>query len=429
MTDPGPPATQPAPAPALLDQYEAMLGCIRCGACLPACPTYQLRQREDEGPRGRIQLARAWTEGHLALTDEVVRAWETCLLCDACTTACPAGVRMEPLGIAVRAAIVAERGQGAAARRLLGLVTSRGALDAAMLGASVGRALGLDRVPLPGTAGALLGSLPGLGRDPFVPRGQVWRALERRPLARVALQAGCVMAAAFGRVHRAAARVLAVAGAEVVAVPGQGCCGALHAHNGEPRQGAALAAALLERLAAGGFDGIVVDAAGCGAWLKHHAPEDGPPVWDFVEAVQRLDLDLDLLPPQPERRVAWQDPCHLLHAQGIRAAPRQLLERVPGLELVPLAEADQCCGSAGLASLLQPEQGRVLGERKARTVLDAAVQEVVTANPGCQAQLDAALRRLGSRLPVRHIAELLQEVTRTVPVEIRPGPDGATSRT
>jgi glycolate oxidase iron-sulfur subunit len=456
-------------------EYENMLRCIRCGLCLSVCPTYQLTLLEEESPRGRIAMARAATEGFLPLTPDFVRHEESCLLCEACTAICPAGVRMEELGVAVRATLAEQAPpQGRRARlaqrlgfwlladvarlrRLLALLRlyQRSGLQALVRRTGLLRLLGLAEAE---------GYLPRLDAPFLVPRGQVWEprppqppnpggspspgfapSPSRLPVAgegsggsppglgglggangRVALFAGCVMSTAFAETDRATARVLAANGARVEAPAGQGCCGALHAHGGDREGARALARRNVAAFEAGGYDAIVVNAAGCGAMLKEysHLLQDDP-AWAeraaaFAARVRDFTEYLAALGPvapwgRVEATVTYQDPCHLAHAQRVRRQPRALLGQVPGLRLVEMAESDLCCGSAGVYNLTHPETAEQLQERKLDNVAATGAPVVVTANPGCLLQLQAGAARRGLAVQVRHIADVLDEAYRAAP--------------
>jgi glycolate oxidase iron-sulfur subunit len=436
-------------------EYENMLRCIRCGLCLSVCPTYQLTLLEEESPRGRIAMARAATEGFLPLTPDFVRHEESCLLCEACTAICPAGVRMEELGVAVRATLAEQappKGRRARLaqrlgfwlladvgrlRRLLALLRlyQRSGLQGLVRRSGLLRLLGMAEAE---------GYLPRLDAPFLVPRGQVWEA--RPPLAppilggnreqppqgspilggnegargHVALFAGCVMSAAFAETDRATARVLAANSVRVEATPGQGCCGALHAHGGDRERARALARQNVAAFEAGEYDAVVVNAAGCGAMLKEygHLLADDP-AWAeraaaFAGRVRDFTEYLAALGPMApaggvEATVTYQDPCHLAHAQRVRRQPRALLGQVPGLRLVEMAESDLCCGSAGVYNLTHPETAEQLQERKLDNVAATGAPVVVTANPGCLLQLQAGAARRGLDVRVRHIADVLDE--------------------
>jgi glycolate oxidase iron-sulfur subunit len=431
--------------PALLQaEYDNMLSCIRCGLCLSVCPTYQLTLLEEESPRGRIAMARAVTEGFLPITPDLVQHEESCLLCEACTAICPAGVRMEELGVPLRAVLAAEAPKDARARaaqrfgfwvladvrRLRALATllrlyQRSGLQTIVRRTGLLRLLGLADAEA---------YLPRIAARFLVPRGQVWGTGSQR----VALFAGCVMSTAFADTDRATARVLAAHGARVEATAGQGCCGALHAHGGDREGARALARRNVAAFEAGNYDAVVVNAAGCGAMLKEygHLLADDPAwaeratafarrVRDFTEYLADSNIPL-ASPPKvggPSRApggrtVTYQDPCHLAHAQRIRRQPRELLKRVPGLTLVEMAESDLCCGSAGVYNLTHPQMAAQLQARKLDNAAATGAPTIVTANPGCLLQLQAGAARRGLAVQVRHIADVLDEAYGAGPEEV-----------
>jgi glycolate oxidase iron-sulfur subunit len=378
---------------------KLLADCVHCGFCLPTCPTYLLWHEEMDSPRGRISLMEAQVDGTARLSPTVVTHFDRCLGCLACVPACPSGVRYDRLIELTRARVEEEVRRPLRERvvraALFGLVPRRRLLGAALALAPLGR-----RLPLPG------------GLRPMADLAPPWRSRERppevvpaagEPVARLGLLLGCVQSVVFGDVNAATARVLAAAGYEVVVPRGQGCCGALAAHGGRLEEGVGRAERLVAALAAAGAETVAVNAAGCGSHLKEHA--SGVPVRDVHEllAASPLRRPLRELP----LRVAYQDACHLGHAQGVRDEPRAALRAIPGLELVEPAEQAICCGSAGTYNVLQPEAARELGDRKARHVIDAAPDVYAAANPGCLVQVSTALRRAGRPLPSQHPVELV----------------------
>jgi glycolate oxidase iron-sulfur subunit len=237
---------------------------------------------------------------------------------------------------------------------------------------------------------------------------------------------GCVQQVFFPQVNAATARVLAADGCDVIIPPGQGCCGALSLHGGRLTEAADFARRTIEAFERAGVDAVIVNAAGCGSAMKDYADLlAGDPAWagramplagkvrDFSEflaelgpAATRHPLDLT---------VAYHDACHLAHAQRVVAQPRELLLAIPGLHLAEVADGGTCCGSAGIYNLVQPEAARELGERKARTVQATRASLLVSANPGCAMQIAAALAAQGARLPMAHIAEVLDASIRARP--------------
>lgn len=416
----------------LLGEYDNMLACVRCGLCLTSCPTYVLTLHEAEGPRGRIAMARALAEGHLTVTPDLVAHELNCLVCEACTAICPADVHMEPIQVALRAALAAERHEPGWRRlaRALGYRTMladmrhlRCGLRLLWLAQRLGliwlaRRLGLLHLLGLSRAAALLPPLP---RRFLVPRGETYPSQDGGEAPqRVLFFAGCVMSTMLAEIDRATIRVLQRAGCTVVNPAGQGCCGALHAHDGDLETAKALARRTIAAFA--GEEPVIVNSAGCGAMLKGYAHllHDDPAWAERAAAFAARVRDLSeflagrSLPLRREMRitVTYQDACHLLHAQRISRQPRELLRAVPGLVLKEMGDGGLCCGSAGIYNLTHPEQARRLGERKVAQALATGMQVLVTANPGCLLHLRALLAEQGSAIRVRHIVELLDEATR-----------------
>jgi glycolate oxidase iron-sulfur subunit len=372
--------------------------CVHCGFCLPTCPTWELWREEMDTPRGRIWLMKATLEGTVELNATVAEHFDRCLGCMACLTSCPSGVKYDRL-IELARERVEEEVRRPADQRLM-----RAAVFAVFPHRKRLRAaLRLSSLPAPRPFRALKDLAPRWREDVSPPRET---PAQGERLARVGLLTGCVQSVVFGEVNRASARVLAAYGYEVAA-PYDGCCGALALHAGRRKEGLELARRAADAFAAAGCETIVTNAAGCGSHLKD--AELGLPVVDISEALVRGHAP-ELHPL--ERRVAFQESCHLGHAQRVRDEPRALLRSIPGLELVEPAEQHLCCGSAGIYNLVQPEAARQLGDRKAEKVLAADPQLYVSANPGCLIQVSAALRRAGRPLPAAHPVELLDSSIR-----------------
>lgn len=396
----------------------AMLNaCVHCGLCLNACPTYLELGTEADSPRGRIHLIRALEDGTLGLDADVVRHLDLCLGCRACESACPSGVRYGRIIEDARAYVQRQAPrswpQRLRHRLLLETFPHRRRIRALLGLAGIARRIGLWPAISRRVAGAELLPAPSGG----APLGSFFPAREREQL-RVGLLAGCVAGELFGGVNAAAVRLLTRAGAAVV-VPPQGCCGALHLHSGEPEAARALARRMIDAFPAE-LDAVVVTAAGCGSALKEYGELlEGDAVYGerarrFADRVRDVTELLDAIgaaPPAdaPRRRVTYHDACHLAHAQGVRDAPRRLLARIPNLELIELAEADVCCGSAGSYNLTEPAMARRLRERKVDHILATGADCVAAANPGCALHIQAGLAARGSAVRVVHPVELLDE--------------------
>jgi glycolate oxidase iron-sulfur subunit len=405
--------------------------CVHCGLCLNACPTYAVTGLETESPRGRIYLARAVDEGHIPLTVAVQGHWDLCLQCRACEAVCPSGVPYGRLMEHVRAQVAAKPAAGGRSRWLRrfvlrNVVARPRVLAVAALPARLWAGSRLRRLaritPVTRLLGPLRtaeGQLPARTGPPLRP-GASMPPPEAPGAKRVVLFTGCIMGELFGDVHRATARVLARAGFAPEATVGQRCCGALSAHDGDLAFARTLARANIDALEATGDAPIVVNSAGCGAALKEYgdllsgdaayaerARRFGARVRDLSEVV------VDALPAgRFPHRVAYQDACHLAHAQRIRTQPRQLLGALDGVEMVETAGSDLCCGAAGLYSLVQPAMSASLRARKAEQFAKRRPEVVVTANPGCHLQYIGAVREAGIPARVMHLAEVLDEATR-----------------
>ncbi|QDV37267.1 (Fe-S)-binding protein [Tautonia plasticadhaerens] len=407
--------------------YRRFQECVHCGLCTASCPTYVETGNENDGPRGRIYLMRGIVDGRLSASDEVRRHLDLCLDCRACETACPSGVKygqlIEPFKVALQqSAPPGKRSwlQALILRHLfpygdrvrLALVPARlmqkvGLLDAA-------ERIGLTKL-LPPTLRRLQAMLPKLsGGGSRLPEVLPPIGPKR---AKVALFLGCVADAMFPDTNAATARVLRRNGCEVVVPRAQACCGAIHYHSGIEGPAFDLARANLDAFDLDSVDAIIVNAAGCGAMLKdygHLLPEaDRERASKFAAKVKDVSeylVQLGPIAPEhpvPYRKVTYHDACHLAHAQKVRAQPRQLLEMIPGLELVPLEETEICCGAAGTYNLTEPEMSERLGRRKMDHILATGAEAVVTGNVGCILQIARKAKEFGSGIEVEHPIDLL----------------------
>jgi glycolate oxidase iron-sulfur subunit len=412
---------------------ELLRACVHCGMCLSSCPTYRLTGHEMSSPRGRLWLMRAVADERLDLLDPLFdEQMYQCLNCRACEAVCPSGVHYGPLVEASRAQLEQHRPRPlperalrragldwlfADSRRLRLLVrmlrlSEKSGMTALARKSGLLKLLGMEDLQT---------LTPEISRRPLVPGNERWFADAVGNETRNAhLFNGCIMGTVFANTNRAAARVMARNGADVDVPIEQQCCGALHVHAGMMEEARILARKNIDAFAASSDDPIIVTAAGCGAALKEYGYllKDDP---EYTERAQRFSDrvrdfteylgERPLVPPTKAmpRTVTYQEPCHLVHAQRISRQPRDLMKAVPGLELVEMKESSLCCGSAGIYNIIREEMANELGDRKALHAMETPATEVVTANPGCQMQVRASLRRNGSSMKVRHIADLLDE--------------------
>ncbi|CAN5790257.1 glycolate oxidase subunit GlcF [soil metagenome] len=410
--------------------YRRFQECIHCGLCTASCPTYVENGNENDSPRGRIYLMRSVTDGRLALSDEVRNHIDLCLDCRACETACPSGVQygqiVEPFKVAMQASAPPHRRTSRLQKLILGHLFPysnrvRFALAPARLLQRLGlfdliERSGLNRL-LPPTLQRMQAMLPKLSTSGRSNLPEVLPPIgEKR--ARVALFLGCVADAMYPETNAATARVLQQNGCEVVVPRGQVCCGAIHYHSGMEAPAIDFARRNIAGINPDDFDAIIVNAAGCGAMLRDYPhllqnADDHDAAARFSNKV--LDISEFLVQlgpiapkhPLPYGKITYHDACHLCHAQGVRAQPRQLLQMIPGVELIPLEESEICCGAAGTYNLTQPEMSERLGVRKMGHIANTGAEAVATGNIGCILQIARKVKESGKPIDVVHSVDLL----------------------
>lgn len=415
--------------PAAGIDYDLFLDCVHCGLCTAACPTYAELGNENDSPRGRIYLMRGVADGRLDLTNDVRRHLELCLDCRACETACPSGVQygklIEPFRVNMeRTGESADRKTDDWFHRwiLFALFPYPERLKWALWPARIMQRLGIDRLA---EALGLLNVLPPRLRQMAKLLPPLTSFSEPLPTflpargnrrARVALFTGCIGQVMFNETHWATARVLQENGCDVVIPEDQVCCGAIHFHAGSESPARQMADQNCLALKPDEVDAIVVNVAGCGAMMKdydHHWSDDNQPQREaFAGKVRDINEFLDelgLVDPPGELRLkaTYHDACHLLHAQKVREAPRNLLSKIPGLELIDLPETELCCGAAGTYNLTEPEMSARLSRRKLDNIRQTGAHVVITSNAGCLLQIAREAKSQGEVLKVVHPMDLL----------------------
>jgi len=395
----------------------AVQACVHCGFCLAACPTYGELGQEMDTPRGRIVLMKRVLEESLP--------WEAaqphidrCLGCLACEPACPSGVQyrdlINPFRALARSRLPPPKGERMR-RALLARVLPFP--ERFRIAAAAGRAARSFSTFMPRALRPMLDLLPL-----ELPPRQTWPALtlaqgERR--ARVALLTGCVQQVLDPDINTATIEVLSRNGVEVMIPANQACCGGLAWHTGDLRAAQSFAQSNLAAFP-DDVDAILTNAAGCGSTMhEYHLILRGTAHERRADTFRRRVMDVSLFlarlglrelrAPAPAQRIAYHDACHLAHAQNVSAEPRQLLRAIPGVELIEIASAHLCCGSAGTYNLDQPEIAASLGRKKAQAILASGAQLVASGNIGCLNQMRLHLTKLGSPLPVRHTMQVLRD--------------------
>jgi glycolate oxidase iron-sulfur subunit len=401
--------------------YDLLFDCVHCGLCAEACPTYIVTRCEMDSPRGRIYLMKSLAEGRIELDDDAARHLDLCLGCRGCETACPSGVHYGRLIEGARSFVERHHTRGLVDR------LKRRAVSAVFpypnrLGMLLAPLTLFDRL---GLRPALRAIMPPIMRD--------WLDLlpppQERPLVNettasasadapaVVVHHGCVAQVLANSENLNSERLLAAAGYRVVKLEPTSCCGALDLHSGNASRARDFARANVRALKNCGADAIVSAASGCSVAIAEYGDllKDEPEFAEDARAVSSNVRDLSSLlldmPAGSKRefrcRVTYHDACHLAHGLGVREAPRKLLASIPGVTIVEMSESDLCCGSAGSYNLTEPAMARELARRKADNIAATGADYVVLANPGCEFQIAAELRRRGSKIKVVHLADFL----------------------
>jgi glycolate oxidase iron-sulfur subunit len=409
--------------------------CVHCGLCLNACPTYRALHIESESPRGRIHLVRAAAEGRIELNKIFAGHLNLCLMCRACETACPSGVKYGRIAEAAREQLGppgSRLARTVAGFAFVSLLPFPRRLRAVARLLRIYQRSGLDRavqILLPAKFREMNAMLPVVPQKFFAPTAEIAPALGNRR-ARVGMLGGCVMSVLFPDVNEATLRVLRRNGCDVAIPKNQVCCGALNIHNGETKAAKEMARRNIDAFLDLKLDAIVVNAAGCGAAMKEygHLLRDDPAYAEKAQAFGRqvkdageFLFDLGLKPPSRrlEMTVAYQDPCHLAHGQKVRIQPRELLKKIPGVNFTEMNASDRCCGSAGIYNLTHPEMSQELLKEKMASIAATGAEAVVAPNPGCMLQLRYGAKRYGPPVEVFHLIDLLDRAY---------GPDEPSSR-
>ena len=405
--------------------------CVHCGFCLSACPTYIETGNELDSPRGRIYLMGAVLEEKIPLGETVVEHLDKCLGCLACESACPSGVEYRFLIEASRAQI--ERNF----KRSVGDKLFRGMLFSILpYPKKLGRMLpflyfynksGIRK--LINSFGILKKLSPSIYRmEQMLPKVDTISVKsypevippENEKIHRVALLTGCVQNVFFSSTNVSSINVLTKLGCEVV-IPGeQTCCGALSVHSGRLGEGRDFARKVVDLFSNLDVDAFIINSAGCGSAIKDYThllsqdeeysekarklSEKTKDIMEFIEEIGIKQEFNDL-----NMKITYQDACHISHGQNIRSAPRNLLSKIPGLEIIEMKNSDTCCGSAGVYNILQPALAEDILDKKIENIENTDAECVVAGNPGCLLQIQKGFREKNQKLSIAHPIEILDK--------------------
>ena len=407
--------------------YVKLINCMRCGMCLPACPTYKETFLETASPRGRVALMRKLSEGDLEAGERLLEYLSLCLDCQACATACPCGVNAGEMVADFRCE--QKEGKGLSVMEdliLRKLLPHPDRLETAVAPMRAYQRSGLQKVVrklgllkmFPQQLERMEGLLPELPGRPLRQAIDEITPAVGEERGTVGFFLGCVMSLVFSEASRATIRLLSTLGYRVITPREQKCCGAPNVLASD-RQGLLEAARFNVDLFGGHkLDFIVTDCGGCGAELKkygHHLDGDArasafsAQVRDISQilAIHSDELKAKLKPLS--LKVTYHDPCHIAHCQGIRQEPRKLLNIVPDIDYRELPEADACCGSGGTYNIEKPEMSDRVLRRKVENIRATGAEVLVTANPGCLLQLRKALAEENPPVRIMHLTEILQQ--------------------
>ncbi|MCI0529653.1 MAG: 4Fe-4S dicluster domain-containing protein [Nitrospira sp.] len=411
--------------------YDRILGCIHCGLCLPKCPTYRELGVEADSPRGRVYLIKSVADGNIPINEKFIEHMYLCLDCRACETACPSGVHFGEIMEAARGQIERNWKRPLPVRLIREIVfkgifpyPKRLRFFAALLRfyqqsglQSFVHRLGILKI-IPGNLEEMQQMLPPLPTPGGVVEEVTPAKGEKK--YRVGFISGCVMDFLFPSINQATLKVLTENGCEVVTPKYQNCCGALNLHAGVRDVAKKMARNNIDAFERAQVDYIIINAAGCGSTLKEYGilleqdPKYAEKAREFSRKTRDISeflVEISFKKPNKEirKRVAYDDPCHLMHGQKITKQPRMILNSIPGLELVEIKDADFCCGSAGIYNVTHREMSMKLLERKMSNILASGADMIATGNPGCILQIRLGVQKHQMSAEVLHPVELLAQ--------------------
>ncbi len=406
--------------------------CVHCGFCLPACPTYVETHNELDSPRGRIHLIKNAVEGKIPLDDSLVKHLDLCLGCLACETACPSGVKYSSLIETSRSQIERRYNRNSFDKIIRSIIfsifpyTLRLKLLSPFLLAYkyLGFKYFLNKTglveKLPSGIRNFIKLTPDIKASEFFSGLPKFVKSKNDKIYNVILLKGCVQSVFSPNVNKSTVNVLSKLGCDIEIPKKQGCCGALSLHSGRMEEARAFAKKLIDEFSKHDYDTIIVNSAGCGSSMKEYAilliddPEYrdkakqfSSKTKDIIEFLDEIGFEADL--NEINKKVTYQDACHIAHGQRITSEPRQLIKQIPGIQFAELSESDMCCGSAGIYNLVQPEMSEKLLKRKVLNIKEIKPDILAAGNPGCLLQITSGLNKEGINIETAHPIELIDE--------------------
>lgn len=415
---------------------DELLNCMRCGFCLPSCPTYiESGQKESHSPRGRIALMKAVTDGLIEPDEDVERTLELCLGCRACEPVCPSGVKFGHLLEEARDIIAQNKKHSLPTRAVRKIVfkelfphQKRMRLAVGLLGLyqrtglqAIARKSGVMKL-IPNNLSAMEKVLPKVPTMKQMKQRPTYLLSIHEKVSKVAFFSGCLMDTMFLETNNATMKLLQLAGCEIVIPKDQACCGALHGHSGEKAIAKEMAKKNIEAFENLGVDYIITNAGGCGGFLidYNHLLKDDPKWYeraisfknklkDISEILVEVEFHKKVKLCLPEQIITYQDSCHLRNVMKTASAPRTLLKSIQNTIYHEMKDADRCCGSAGIYNIVESEMSMQILDYKMEQALKTQAKTIVTANPGCLLQMKLGVEResQASNIKVVHIVDLL----------------------
>lgn len=409
-------------------QEDLLMDCMRCGFCLPACPTYIMTgQDETHSPRGRIALMKAVRDGVVKWDGSVEEAFDVCLGCRACEPACPAGVQYGTLIEETRHAIQ-EAKPTSLKEKVIRKVTFDGLFADQKVMAGTVKLIALYQATGIQKVARKIGFMDLFSTQLKEMEAVLPKIALKKPKrettalsTKVAFFTGCLMETMFQQTNQRTIELLNMLDVEVEIPPGQQCCGALHGHSGEVPKAKHNAEKNIRAFHHNDYDFIVQNAGGCGAFLSEYGKllgtEEAARFSKKIIDISSLLVKLGLLEKLPQNNndssaiVTYQDSCHLRNVNGVWREPRALLQAAPGYKFQEMPNAAGCCGSAGIYNILQPEMSAQILKQKMKGVIEVAPMKIVTSNPGCLLQMKVGIEKegLSEQMEAVHIVDFLFE--------------------